>query len=131
MGLADLVDQFMTAFARDEEAAKKLLPKLMSSRGEEAMAALLSRIDDDDALAAAWLALCAGALFEGGADPAPLARAIGAPVSRALLRAAEGDARAQESLDTWYRPVAASWTRHRPALDEAKSDAKLRALVHE
>lgn len=133
----------------------------------EALRVIVSRIDHEEPQLGAHLALAAGALVEGGLDARPLARAVVAPLARALaaskrfveraetmphagddvdglpvgdkvLANESVDAIAEEdhesvaaffSLDTWYRPAVAAFTRDIPTLREAQRDGAFDASL--
>jgi hypothetical protein len=168
----DELDRAVELFARgDVKAARETLFAWVSQHADaptrdEALAALIPRVDHDDSRVAAYLALAGGALVESGAPAREIGRAIVAPVVRACEAARRFATRVGElpdepgedaievgdrsisratldaigasdreaviawlSLENWYRPAVACWTRDVGVLLEVQRDRELRDAV--
>lgn len=121
----------------------------LSARERDAALSSLGRlITGDDPRLAAHAALVGGALIEHGASAAALVELIEEPLERwlaqavdeaeAMLEAAEEDEAALDapgpalaSLDVWYRPAVAAWTRAPDRLRRSAARPGLRRALDE
>lgn len=137
---------FDRAFSELLEHADALPP----SERDGVVRALAPLVRGDDPELAARAALVAGALVESGASAALLAELVIEPIERWLAEAAReaqelADAAergtdavddplsgpALTSLDTWYRPAVAAWTRAPGVLTDAAARPRLREGLDE